>query len=201
MSAKRSPFFVVSLPRSRSKWLSTFLSYKPKSLLCGHDMLVDCGSIADFQAALRGVNGTCETALVVGWKIIRDRYPDSKIIVIERDLADIVISCRRHGLEPDMNQLIERKEMLDMLSYAPGVHSFPFAHLAHESVCKLIFEHLLEIDFDVEWWKSLKDKNIQIDLSKRQLELQSNFPRLRELHTEVIAEAQKLGSAQHMGLN
>lgn len=197
---KKRPFFVISLPRSRSAWLSHFLSYKQETK-CGHDLLVKCKDLFDFEMMVNALDGTCETGAVAGWKLLLHMFPKSKIVVIHRDLSAIIASCRAKGVEPDVPQLIERKEMLEMLSAAPGVLSFDFAQLSEGQFCKSIFEHLLEQEFDLEWWDELRHKNIQIDMGKRIEELRSNYPRLQELTLEVMTATKLLGGAQCLGLN
>lgn len=198
MILAHSPFFVISLPRSRSAWLASFLSYK--GLKCGHDLLVDCGSVAEFENAMAGVAGSCETAAVVGWKLLRSKWPMSKIVVITRDIPAIVASCVAQGLNVDVGQFIERREMLDMLSASQGVRTFEFEELRDPQVCKAIFEWLLEREFDAEWWANLSAKNIQIDLVSRVRAIQNNNERLSALTTEVLAATRQLGGAQCLGL-
>jgi len=199
----KHPFFVVSLPRSRSCWLSTFLSYQTAAIsrTCGHDLLVHSKSIADFREQVALVDGTCETAIIEGWKVMKDIWPKSRVVVIHRDLASIVESCRKQGLEPNLEQLIERREMLDMLAAAPGVKNYNFADLDSPEVCKEIFEFCLKLEFDVNWWSLLQGKNIQINMPMRMQEIQANYSTLRALRLEVLAASAKLGSSQCLGLN
>ncbi len=197
------PFFIVSLPRSRSCWLSTFLSYQTSSIsrVCGHDLLVRCKSISEFREQVAEVDGTCETAIIEGWKIMRDLWPKSRVVVIHRDLVSIVQSCRKLGLEPNLEQLIERKEMLDMLANAPGVKSYQFEQLEDPAICKEIFEFCLKLEFDVNWWSLLQSKNIQINMPLRLQEIQSRYEDLRSLRLEVLAASSKLGNAGCLGLH
>ena len=69
---RRTPFIVLSLPRSRSAWISAFLSYGGRK--CGHDLAPTCGTMAEFVAMFGGGGyaGTAETGAVVGWKAIRN---------------------------------------------------------------------------------------------------------------------------------
>ncbi len=199
----KKPFFVVSLPRSRSCWLSTFLSYQTASIsrICGHDLLVHSKSVADFRSQVESVDGTCETAIVEGWKVMKDLWPKSRIVVIHRDLADIVQSCRKQGLEPNLDQLVQRKEMLDMLAAAPGVKNFNFVDLDKAEVCKEIFEFCLKLEFDVNWWSLLQAKNIQINMHMRMQEIQERYEDLRALRVEVLELSSKLGSSRCLGLH
>ena len=50
MNEAPSPFVVLSMPRSRSKWLSVFLSYGEWG--CGHEELLNLRGLDDAKAWL-----------------------------------------------------------------------------------------------------------------------------------------------------
>ncbi len=195
----KQPFFVVALPRSRTAWLSTFLGYQGRRV--GHDLIVRCDSIAEFDEAMTRHDGTCETGAAMGWKLIRTMWPKSKIIVVNRPIDEIVKSCAVKGLAVDRQVLEERQVMLQMLSRCAGVHSVDFDDLNSSDVCKWIFEHLLEIEFDKQWWMDLRHKNIQIDFAKRVKELYDGRERIANLVNEVLTETRKLGGERWLDLN
>lgn len=195
----QAPFFVIALPRSRTAWLSTFLSYQGRRV--GHDLIVRCDKISEFETAMASHVGTCETGAVVGWKLIKTKWPKSKIIVINRPVGEIVKSCALKGLAVDPELLEERAAMLEALARTPGVFQTDFELLNDVEVCKWIFEYLLEIEFDAGWWSDLRSKNIQIDFAKRVQELANGSARLAALTQEVLLETRKLGGARCLDLN
>jgi len=83
----------------------------------------------------------------------------------------------------------------------PGVLAVTFDELRLMSVCKAIFEHTLELEFDYAWWDSLKDTNIQVDMSARLRQLQQNAPRLAALKAEIERETAKLGDMRGRNWN
>jgi hypothetical protein len=195
-------FFVLSLPRSRSRWLATFLSYE--GLDCGHDLAVECGSIGDFENALAGRVGTVETGAIAGWRLLIDRYPQAKLVVVTRPIGEIVDSFSRAGFgvpSGTMTELNVRAEMLRGVAQLPGVLAVTFDELRLMSVCKAIFEHTLELEFDYTWWDSLKDTNIQVDMPQRLRQLQQNAPRLAALKAEIERETAKLGDMRGRNWN
>jgi hypothetical protein len=124
------PFIVFSLPRSRSAWISRFLSYG--GWKCGHDLATRCATMKEFVGLLNDENvGTAETGAVVGWRAIRRLLPDARIAVIRRPVQQIYDSLARFGLGSQilMDELIERDAMLDRLARVEGARSFSFADL------------------------------------------------------------------------
>lgn len=192
-------FMVLSLPRSRSCWLSYFLSYRAQE--CGHDLLVHCGSIGEFEKSLASYDGSCETAAMVGWKIIKQRYPQMRMVVVKRPVEEVLKSLSDKGYNVDPEFLMGRAHMLDAVSNLPGVLTVNYCDLALESTCKEVFEFCLRQAHDHEWWEELDGRNIQIDLKTRFEIIQENAQQLEALNVEVFTELAKLGSQTCLHLN
>ncbi|MCK9361725.1 hypothetical protein M0Q28_05915 [Patescibacteria group bacterium] len=167
-------------------------------------MAAECGSIGDFENALAGRVGTVETGAIAGWRLLIDRYPQAKLVVVTRPIGEIVDSFSRAGFgvpSGTMTELNVRAEMLRGVAQLPGVLAVTFDELRLMSVCKAIFEHTLELEFDYTWWDSLKDTNIQVDMSARLRQLQQNAPRLAALKAEIERETAKLGDMRGRNWN
>ena len=177
-------FMIIALPRSRTKWLSKFLSYGGKKV--GHDLIVDCASVSEFAQVFAQHDGSCETGAVVGWRRLRHELPNLKIIVIKRSAEDVAHSLVGKGFVPDPRVLIEREIELEELSQQPGVLSFDFDQLDEENVCKEIFEQALELKWDRAWWLAIRHENIQVDFSARLAVLSQNAARLVQFTQEVM---------------
>ncbi len=187
---KLRPFIVLTLPRSRSAWLAWYLSYPPAEV--GHDILVSCRSIADFEAKLDTVRGTVETGAMLGWRLIRHRLPHAKLLVILRSVEEVKASLRRLGFEPVAGELEFRAEMLAQLSAEPGVETITYSDLDDPVCCHWLFEHLLEEEWDRAWYYKARPINVQIDFSARLVQLRRNQPALAALKSEVEAETRRL---------
>lgn len=192
-------FMVMSLPRSRSTWMSYYLAYRGTQV--GHDLLVECGSIWQFEDALRQCDGTCETAAMVGWKLIVQKHPLMRLVVVKRPHEEVVKSLATKGFVVDPQFIEDRAHMLDAVSNLPGVLTFTYEQLNEESACKEIFEFCLRVPFDYAWWDDLRRKDIQIDLKERFARLQENSVALANLNAEVLSETTKLGAAECLHLN
>lgn len=192
-------FIILSLPRSRSKWLSEFLSQGDKK--CGHDLIVNCSSVADFSNALSGVIGSCETGAMVGWKLIRQLMPEVRLLVVRRPVGQVLDSFRRLGFEIDGGLLEERAAMLDACSRAEGVTTYSFSSLKSFWTCKDLFERCLDVGLEEDWWSFMSTQNIQIDIQARAREIEANRAGLDSFSGEVLAAVAKLGAARPLGLN
>jgi hypothetical protein len=138
---------------------------------------------------------------MVGWKLLRHRFPSARFVVIRRPVADVITSIQRLGFGFDASVIVARDLMLDALAHAPGVVSIDYADLDQESVARQLFCGLLGERWDAGWWNDLKDCNIQIDLKARFNELVANREAIGRFNAEVVTESAKLGGAQCLGLN
>lgn len=158
-------FFVFSLPRSRSFWLSKFLSYRWKR--CGHDLTVGMQHPRDLAGRMVTFDGSCETGAVVGWQAMLDQFPDAKMVVVKRPLIEICRSLERQGLVPHLIDLGRKAFLLQELASIDGVLTCRFGDLNSPHECRLLFEHCLEEPMDLGWWESLAPVNMQVDLRAR----------------------------------
>ena len=88
------PFVIFALPRSRTAWLSHFLSYG--GWLCGHDEARHMRGLGDVKAWFAQPNtGTVETAIAHWWRLLPSLAPHAKVVVIRRPVAEVVDSLMR----------------------------------------------------------------------------------------------------------
>jgi hypothetical protein len=107
---------VFSLPRSRSTWLSMFLSYD--GTVIGHDVGVDCATPEEFLERLG--DGTCETGAAFAWRLLRQARPDVKFVVVHRDPAEVSASLDRFGLTGTLPEMRDREMLLGQIAEQPG---------------------------------------------------------------------------------
>jgi hypothetical protein len=186
---RSSGYVVFGMPRSRTAWLSNFLSYGDWH--CGHDELRYARSMGDVEAWLgQPCTGTIETAGAPFWRLL-----DCKIAIVRRPVADVVNSLMaisgcafdRAALTVAMTKL-DRK--LDQIEARTGCLSVQFDDLADEATCARLFEYCLPYAHDHDHWASLAPVNIQI-----------NMPRLIKYCTAYQPAMHKLESvAKHKSL-
>lgn len=167
----RPPFLVYALPRSRTAWLSEFLTYREWS--CGHEFSIQMRRFDEVLAYFRRPNvGSSEPAAGPGWPILCHHFPEMRRVVIRRPVDEVVDAMMRVDIGDEftydrqkLHQIMSRSARdLDRLSAQPGVLTVPFSDLEREDACAAVFEHCLPYDFDRSWWESLRHRNIQIDV-------------------------------------
>lgn len=162
-------FLVLALPRSRTAWLSQFLSYD--GWHCGHDQLRYMRSLEDAKAWLsQPMTGSCETAAAPFWRIIAKLAPGIPVLTVRRPVPDVVGSLLRAGLDADPAVLTRRMLYIDrkidqLEGRLPNVVKVSFDDLATAEGCAKAFGHCLGRPLDTDWWDALSGQNIQVDLA------------------------------------
>jgi hypothetical protein len=161
------PFIVYGLPRSRTFWLSRFLSYGDYA--CYHDQARYVRSLADVEAWFKqDYTGTCETGAARWHRLVRHIRPDIKVLVIRRHPDEVLSSLRRVNLAGvgTLNFGVIERNIYRMDAYLrkiDGLH-LPYRCLVEENVCRMAFEHCLGYEFDRDWWVTLNQMNLQCDM-------------------------------------
>ncbi len=175
-------FIILGLPRSRTAWLSTFLTYDPWT--CGHDILKGIYTKTDLRDFfMRPYTGASDTGLIEYLNVLRPL--DLKVVIVLRPVQEVEKSLKSLGLPSDSLFLSYLENLLKVESERPGVKTFRYEDLKRQSVCREIFEHCLDLPFDVPWWKELKDLNIQTDIKKDLRSIQGNLKEILKFREEV----------------
>ena len=165
-----TPFLILALPRSRTAWLSRFLSYRPWT--CWHEQARYVRDVTDVRSWLsQPFTGSAETTGARWWRLINALRPDAKIVVIRRPVDEVVESVMRIDLgegrtfsRPLLTTTLQRLDRaLDDVEHRLSPLSVEFKSLESEETCKQVFEHCLETPHDHDWWKSLATVNVQCD--------------------------------------
>lgn len=185
-----APFIIFGLPRSRTYWLSRFLTYS--GWHCGHDELRHVRSIDDIKTWLGQPNtGTAETAAAPFWRTLHNLAPDARVVVVRRRPADVVRSLfNLPGLDFDLAKLAREVKKLNrkldqIEKRLPNVLSVQFADLGREETCARIFEHCLPFKHDPAWWAKIAPLNLQIDMLALTRYFQAYRPQLEKVAAMV----------------
>jgi len=186
-------FLILALPRSRTAWLSEFLSYG--DCYCGHDELQYMRQLEDVKSWFSQPNtGTVETAAAPFWRLALDLKPDLKIVTIRRDPFDAAQSAINSGLGSDFDQMFKLFKKLDhklsQIEMRTNCKSVKYEDLLKESVCAELFEHLLPYKHDSVRWAELNKKNIQINIPALNRYVSAHSAQLERLR--AIAEQKSL---------
>ncbi len=177
------PFIIYCLPRSRSFWISRYLSYA--DWVCGHDEVRHARSLDDVKAWFtQPTIGTVETAGAPWWRLIQNYQPDIRAVVIRRPVPDVVKSLTRYGLDPAaMTRIMTRLDhKLDQIEHrVPNVLSVAFDDLNSEQTCARLFEHCVPYKHDPAWFEIMAPLNLQINLAALARYMRAYQPQLDKL--------------------
>jgi hypothetical protein len=162
------PFVAFALPRSRTAWISRFLSYCDWQ--CGHDEIRHCRSLDDVASWFgQPCTGTVETAAAPFWRLL-ERFGDVGVVVVRRPVADVVTSLRAAAPgcfdAPAVTVAMQRldRKLEQIGCRVPGALSLTFEELGTEAGCRRLWEHCLPYPFDAAWHAMLAPVNIQINM-------------------------------------
>ena len=161
-----APFVIFTLPRSRSRWLSCYLSYR--GWLCGHDQIRYVRSPEDVKSWLSlDYTGTVETAAAPFWRMVHQIRPDTRTVVVRRPIVEVADSLKRTGIQFDDDLLIKllqtRDRKLDQVE-RHGALSIAYHDLNTAETRAKLFERCLGLPFDPDWDARLAPANIQGNL-------------------------------------
>lgn len=176
---------IFGLPRSRTFWLSRFLSYGGWE--CGHDQARYLRSPDDIKAWLSiPAQGTAETAAAPFWRTLRAIAPQARVVLVRRPPDEVIASMGRLGIAFDPASLATVVRSLDakldqIAARWPGALSVRYADLATEATCAAVFEHCLPFRHDPAWWRALAPLNLQINMPALMRVMAAFMPQLTKL--------------------
>ena len=147
-----APFFVVGLPRSRTAWMASFLSYDGN--FCHHEGLNGCRTIQEYKDKI-GDDGDSGTGLMMF--DLNAEFPDSKVVVIDSPISKSVAFINRNFGACDMGMLQYMKDRLDKID---GLH----VHFDDiDEALPDIWAHLIGTPYDARRGKLLSGMNVQVE--------------------------------------
>lgn len=161
------PFLIMALPRSRTAWLSKFLTYGP--WVCGHDQMRYFRSLDDAKSwCMQPFIGSAETSAGYYWRLISRFMPDGRVLIVRRPVTEVLESVLKQGVVGIERPLLLRKlRMLDAkLDQAearlPNCISVNFDELTDPGICRIITEHCLGIPLNLQWFNYWNQMNVQV---------------------------------------
>lgn len=168
----QSPVMIYALPRSRTKWLSAFLSYGDWE--GWHEPGQRFRTTEDVRSWMaQDCTVTADTSAAPWWRLIRETRPDAKVLVVRRPVAEVVDSLMALDMRgvvtfdrKTLTRAIKRMDRkLDQIERrVPNVLSVRFDDLREEATCARVFEHCLPYAHDPDWWQRMTVANLQCDL-------------------------------------
>lgn len=178
------PFLVFGLPRSRTAWLAHWLGG------C-HDLSAQIETISELKDILSETGaGTVETWLGHAWPLLLSWFPKARFVVVRRPIAEVAASLERAGMDIPTAELEERQRHLDEISTLPRALCVDFADLDDEAVARRLWQHCRDEPFDIENWRTLRGRNIQIDTRTWAEDMERRAPAMTSLFYQILAKTQ-----------
>lgn len=174
------PFVIFALPRSRTAWLSRWLSYG--GMQVGHDLGPRSDTCQGFLDKLWPLAGTVETGAQDAHHLLRHAMPDAKFVVIHRPVIDVEKSLARVEIVERPGELQRRDDVLHQID---GWH-IVYDELNDVRICAKLWEHLYPaIPFDFAWWRHWDQQNVQIDVHAEMQMLVDRQQQITRLQHEI----------------
>ena len=157
-----APFIIYTAGRSRTAWLSAFLTYGKAK--CHTEIAIKFRSMEAVAGFFSPGIGSAETGVAPGWQLINHYVPSVRSVVVRRPFDEIISSFARIAPidEAKLRKIIAyENRCLEKISLQPNVLTVDFKDLEKWQTCKKVFEHCLPYEFDYDWWDFMRNKNIQ----------------------------------------
>lgn len=145
-------FFILSYPRSRTKWLSVALGGI-------HDGFIGCRSVWDLKERLSFHHGNCDSANILFYPQLKKVFPDGRFLIIHRDPEEVAESLARSGLGTEGMPLLE--EQMERLLDS-GIPIVKYEDI--DTSGNLIWKVTRGEGFDSLDWDEWCRVNIQVDV-------------------------------------
>lgn len=167
----KSRFIVLGLPRSRTYWISRFLSYGETE--CDHDPARHFTSRADAIDYLnRPGLAAVDTSLGLIWADIAPKLDRRiSVVVVHRAITDVAASLRRIGFQDAGTSALEA--FAEKLWAIPGLH-LTFNVLDRFYGCTSLYTYCREERLPVDWWNEMKDQHLECDRAGYMLDVMNN---------------------------
>jgi hypothetical protein len=196
------PFIVFTAGRSRSYWLSHFLTYGEHK--CWHDKMLEFSTVRELQNFLciprTGMSDSGAALYAV--HAINNIWPMAKRVVVRRPVEDVVTSfIRMQGYHPRLRDVVDGLQpILSFVSSMPGTLTVNFDDLDEEKVCRSVFEHCLPYRFDRGHWLALRDWKLSVNFADVMRYTKDNEQRIasfmRETRWPVSLQQQSSAAAR-----
>lgn len=157
-----APFFIFAPPRSRTAWLSAWLSYGGKA--CWHDALAAVEGVEGLKALYNDGSEICgfaETAGCIFPRSILEAFPDAKFLFVSRLHQHSVDSLNRLGQNGEAVMQQVNRAMSESIAYLR-----PRAPVAFVPM-----EHLDQADTLASLWAFLRGDEMPVDHTMMMLQL------------------------------
>lgn len=183
-------FMIFAMPRSRSYWMSRYLSYPPHTV--GHDVILKADNLAGLIREYSALSGSVELSAVLGWQYFMTFFPESKVVTVRRPVDEVFKSLLNVGLYTPIELLEIRDRALIACSRHPRVQAIEYRDLANPDCCRWLFEYCLNTRWDPDWYRELASQNLQCEVFQKAMLNNKRLPIMEKILLEAAAVAPEI---------
>lgn len=180
-------FFVFCLPRSRSAWLSNFLTYE--SVFCLHEPLPECRSIEDLEAKLATtglpISGVSDTGAMFWVDEIIEHFPSARFVILARDPTGFVEqTCRMGTPENDAIAMMDQFSAAIEALHKLGRRTLTVAskQLDDYDVANAVWRHVgMPVDMNRLRYAQLRDMRVEVMMDRARDRVARNADNIKAL--------------------
>lgn len=162
-----APFLILGLPRSRTAWLSVFLTYG--NIVCHHELVGKHGIDALWSEMQYGdgeFRGNADTLAALYLDEIIQAMPDIRLVVVQRKPSEVVDSMRAKGFFASEQAIEKLSPYIVKAANLPGTLNVRFEALSEEATLRELQEHIAPGEPWHPWrFEALRDLNVQMSMN------------------------------------
>ena len=168
-SGSASPFIIMGLPRSRTAWLSAYLT--DGNWTCGHEELRHVRDLDDVRCWLgQEFIGSAETLAAPWWRLLLELRPDIRLVLIRRDPEAVVrsflelpgLTWNEAGIRKQVMYLNGKLDQIEKRVWS--ARSFRYESLVRDDVCEEIWRLTRGDSWDRGRWRRFNQTNVQVSV-------------------------------------
>lgn len=177
-------FAVLALPRSRTCWISRFLSNP--GAVCLHEPSVWLSSISALDDLIGdpAIAGISDSMMTLHWR----RLGGLRLVAVRRRFEDVMTSARRLGLDdPTSRDVVSRiSAELGAVEALPGVLRLDYDDLGTPAGAGALYRHCRNEEMPPGWFEFWNPVHIEVDRHYHAAAIRANAAGIRTVYADAL---------------
>lgn len=179
-----APFFILSLPRTRTAWLANFLTHD--GVFAYHEGLLGCATVEDARNKLLNapgeINGMVDGSAALILPQLLDVIPDANIVCLLGNASDSHTRLRRFLPNIPFAAIERLDAAITAVAMRDEVLALPVEFAHTPKGLQTIIERIAPgKQFHASRYEQLRDVNIQVDVERTRQRIEENRHAMEQL--------------------